>query len=98
VLPNTDRELQLQSHTVLTVLSTDQEMIPARNATDTHAHIALAHYTLLETLEVLSLYSGAEMSVSPTNGNPVVACIARSSSRRARHAHTLRDHLIVCGL
>ena len=90
VLPNTDRELQLQFHTVLTVLSTDQEMIPARNATDTHAHIALAHSMLLETLDVLSLYAEVELSVSPTNSRPVVPCMFRSSSHRARHAHPLQ--------
>jgi len=90
VLPNTDRELQLQSHNVLTVLSTDHEMIPARNAIDRHARIAHAHYTLVETLEVLSLYAIVELSASPTNGSPVAPCIAISSPHRARHAHPMR--------
>jgi hypothetical protein len=90
VLSNTERELLLQSHTVFTVLSTDQKMIPARNAIDAHAHSALTHYTLLETLDVLSLFAVVELSVSPTNGSPVVSCIASSSPHRARHAHSLQ--------
>ena len=54
---------------------------PARNAIDTHAHSELAHYKLLETLEVFSVCVCAviEMSVSSTNSSPVVPCIASSS-------------------
>ena len=66
-------------------------MIPARNAIDRHAHIALAHYTLLETLEVLSLYAIVELSVCLSyqwqSSSPP---IARGSPHRARHAHPLR--------
>jgi hypothetical protein len=57
-------------------------MIPARNAIDTHAHNELAHYTLLETLDVLSLFAVVELSVSPTNGSPMASLQIRPLSAR----------------
>jgi hypothetical protein len=54
------------------LLSTNQEMIPARNAIDAHAQSALAQYTLLEMLDVFSLRVLLEQSVAPTNSRSVI--------------------------
>ena len=65
------------------VLSAEQETIPARNTTDAHAQwitrclypswelgrSAFAHYK--EYFDIVSLRVVAELSVAPTNGNPV---------------------------
>jgi hypothetical protein len=82
-------------------------MIPARNTIDAHAQdfvgndelllsnvSALAHYTLLEMLDVFSLCV-VEQSVAPTSSSPVIRLIVSSPPHRANHAYHSAG---ICGL
>jgi hypothetical protein len=66
------------------VLSTDQQMNPARNATDALQQDLVAtahavHKTLLETFYVFSLCVWAEQSLFPTNSSPVISLWHRTA-------------------
>ena len=87
--------------TSVQLLSTDLEMIPARIAIDVHAQDfmvydesnylsredSLAHWKLLEVLDVVSLYVVIGQSVAPTSSSIEGLFIARSPLHRTRHAY-----------
>ena len=52
-----------------------------------YGHSALAHWTLLDVLDVVSLYVAVGQSVAPTSSSIEVLVIARSPPHRARHAY-----------
>jgi hypothetical protein len=98
-----------QRTTCAAILSTDQEMILTRNATDAHAHELLLpilkpfaqctcslHTTRL--LDVSTLRGAVEQSVAPTNSSPIVPPSQESPAPRQTRLRPYGDHFVICGL